>query len=185
MPTTPSIQLAYDWAIYTCNRPDVGYSQAYRNQKRVNDITYYDCSSFIWFALIAGGFDCEGVYGDDWPMVTATENQFLEDLGFTESSINGLWKPGDILWRSGHTEMVYSGGQAEGVTMGAHSSHRPLEDQVSINDFVSTSSSWTRLWRYGDTDITPPDDPFSPTPIIKKDHGMPVWMMTRKGNRLL
>ena len=52
----PDIQKAYNWAIGTCNAPNVGYSQAYRNQRTVNGITYYDCSSFIWYALMAGDF---------------------------------------------------------------------------------------------------------------------------------
>ena len=52
-----SIQTAYEWAIEKCNAPNIGYSQANRMEKTVNGITYYDCSSFIWFALKAGGFD--------------------------------------------------------------------------------------------------------------------------------
>ena len=49
------INKAYTWAMQTCNAPDVGYSQTYRNQQTVNGITYYDCSSFINYALHAGG----------------------------------------------------------------------------------------------------------------------------------
>ena len=57
-----NIQVAYNWAIEVCNKPNVGYSQQYRNQRTVNGITYYDCSSFIWYALIAGGWDLESKY---------------------------------------------------------------------------------------------------------------------------
>ena len=53
----PDINRSYSWAINTCNADNVGYSQSYRNQKTVNGITYYDCSSFIWYALKAGNFD--------------------------------------------------------------------------------------------------------------------------------
>ena len=35
----PSITDAWKWAADTCNAPNVGYSQAYRNQQTVNGIT--------------------------------------------------------------------------------------------------------------------------------------------------
>ena len=40
--TMANIQTAYEWAIEKCNAPNIGYSQAYRNQRTVNGITYYD-----------------------------------------------------------------------------------------------------------------------------------------------
>ena len=54
----PNINQAYSWAVNTCNASNVGYSQTYRNQQTIGGITYYDCSSFIWYSLIAGGFPC-------------------------------------------------------------------------------------------------------------------------------
>ena len=53
----PDINKAYTWAIQTCNAPNIGYSQTYRNQQTVGGVTYYDCSSFINYALLAGGFE--------------------------------------------------------------------------------------------------------------------------------
>ena len=47
----PNINQAYSWAVNTCNAPNVGYSQAYRNQQTIGGITYYDCSSFIWYSF--------------------------------------------------------------------------------------------------------------------------------------
>ena len=38
------INKAYTWAIQTCNAPNVGYSQTYRNKQTVGGVTYYDCS---------------------------------------------------------------------------------------------------------------------------------------------
>lgn len=35
----PAIQAAYNWAIETCAKDNVGYSQTYRNQQTVNGIT--------------------------------------------------------------------------------------------------------------------------------------------------
>ena len=64
----PNIRDAYDWAVHTCEDPNVRYSQTYRDQQTVGNLTYYDCSSFIWYALIAGGFDCVAANGGStWP----------------------------------------------------------------------------------------------------------------------
>ena len=151
----PDINVAYQWAINTCNAPNIGYSQAYRNQQTVNGVTYYDCSSFIWYALIAGGFDCVAAAGSSWPMTTANEPAVLEALGFTRyDPTTTEWLPGDIVHVRNssrqHTEMVYQGY----VTMGAHTSNRPLADQVSINTSPSDPSSYQNLYRYGDGGAT-------------------------------
>lgn len=154
----PSLDASYSWAINTCNAPNVGYSQAYRNQQTVDGVTYYDCSSFMWYALQAGGFDVLTAYrtavGEEYSgnaITTSTERAFLLALGFVEVPINGTWSAGDILWRSGHTEMVYKGGNASGITMGAHTANTTLANQVSINNHTSSSSSWSRLYRFGNT----------------------------------
>ena len=78
----PSIQTAYNWAIEVCSAPNVGYSQQYRNQRTVNGITYYDCSSFIWYALIAGGFPVVEDWGT-WPLTNSKMAEVLKRLGFT------------------------------------------------------------------------------------------------------
>jgi hypothetical protein len=145
-----NIQTAFDWAVETCNKSNVGYSQDYRNEQTVNGITYYDCSSFIWYSLKAGGFDVVGAYesalwGYEGNAVTTHYlEEWLLELGFKEITISNEWKAGDVLWRDGHTEMVYSGR----TTMGAHSSTYDLPDQVSINSNPSSVSSWTKCFRY-------------------------------------
>lgn len=141
-----SIQTAYEWAIEKCNAPNIGYSQANRMEKTVNGITYYDCSSFIWFALKAGGFDVvKANGGSTWAFTTGTMANALRLLGFTKMGTSQPWKPGDVLIRTGHTEMAFDSIH----TMGAHSSKVPLEQQVSINSNPSSASSWLELWRYG------------------------------------
>lgn len=141
-----SIQTAYEWAIEKCNAPNIGYSQAYRNEKTVNGITYYDCSSFIWYALMAGGFDVvKANGGSTWPFTTGNMANALRLLGFTKMGTTQPWKPGDVLIRTGHTEMAFDSNH----TMGAHSSKVPLEQQVSINSNPTSASSWLELWRYG------------------------------------
>lgn len=140
-----SIQTAYEWAIEKCNAPNIGYSQANRMEKTVNGITYYDCSSFIWFALMAGGFDVvKANGGSTWAFTTGTIAKALKLLGFDKHATTQPWLPGDILIRTGHTEMAFDSNH----TMGAHSSKVPLDQQVSINSNPSTASSWLELWRY-------------------------------------
>ena len=154
----PDLNTAYSWAINTCDAPNVGYSQTYRNQQQVNGITYYDCSSFIWYALKAGGFDVEAAYQSALgyaytgnAITTSSERSWLLALGFHEVAniATAEWQAGDILWRSGHTEMVYTGGVGQGVTMGAHTSNTSLANQVSINSSATPASKWTSLYRYG------------------------------------
>ena len=140
----PSIQLAYNWAIDICDKPNIGYSMTYRNQRTVNGITYYDCSSFIWYALIAGGWDMPTIYGDTWPFTTSTMERVLAKMGFTKYLGNETWKPGDILMASGHTEMAFDSTRS----MGAHTSKVALDEQVSINANDSRGSRWYALWRW-------------------------------------
>lgn len=138
-----NIQVAYNWAIEVCNKPNVGYSQQYRNQRTVNGITYYDCSSFIWYALISGGWDLESKYGT-WPFTTSTMANILVQEGFTRHEPSVPWLKGDILLRSTHTEMAFDATR----TMGAHTSTVPLDEQVSINANDSRGN-WLHLYRYG------------------------------------
>ena len=141
----PNLNIAYQWEVNACNSPNIGYSQKYRKGQTVNGITYYDCSSFQSKALTEAGFFAS----NPW-FSTANMRTYLQQVGFVQSDINGIWLPGDILWRSGHTEMVYSSGESPGSgrTMGAHQAGVPLPDQVSINNNESTYASWTELWRY-------------------------------------
>lgn len=148
----PNLSGAYSWAIGKCNESNIGYSQQYRMEQTVNGITYYDCSSFIWFSLLHNGFDCVGANGGStWAFTTSSMGSVLPNLGFSRQPVTGIWKPMDILLNPGvHTELVYQGGNGQGITMGAHTDAVPLDDQVSINTYTSSSSVWSELWRYGD-----------------------------------
>lgn len=143
----PNIDKAYQWAVNTCNAPDVRYSMNYylREGKTDGLYTYYDCSSFIYYALIAGGFPLQSGAA----FTTRDMIPVLLNLGFTEISPTGTWTPGDVLWRPGHTEMVYLGGPGQGRTMGAHTDDYPGPDQVSIYPQTSYASEWVRMFRYG------------------------------------
>lgn len=143
----PDINRAYSWAIETCNAPNVGYSQSYRNAQTVGGITYYDCSSFINYALLAGGFVTPSYAPNSNAFTTYSEASELLRLGFKEVDASGEYLAGDIGLSSGHTEMCYQGGQGSGIFMGAHSSSYALADQVSISSYTR---SFPRLFRYGD-----------------------------------
>lgn len=159
----PSIQDAWQWAVDTCNAANVGYSQTYRNQQTVNGITYYDCSSFINYALLAGGFSTPYYAPNNNAFTTWSEPTVLSNLGFHRVT-DGSLKAGDIGVSNNnsmqHTEMVYAVDGNKGQWMGAHTNSYALANQVSITTYWSTN--WfDELWRYENgatgTD-TPADD---------------------------
>lgn len=142
-----SLSDAYDYVIAACRDPNIGYSQDRRTTITlgVDYKTYCDCSSLMSKALTVGGY----LKNNPW-FTTSNEESYLSKAGWQKVDIDGEWKAGDILWRSGHTEMVYSGGNGKGVTMGAHSAGYTFAKQVSINTYTSnkhTGRGWTHLWR--------------------------------------
>lgn len=149
----PSINGAYTWAVNCCNLPKVGYSQAYRNQQTVSGITYYDCSSFINYALLAGGWSTPGYAPNSNAFTTYDMEGVLQQLGFTRVTDN-IIKSGDIGVSDTHTEMCYKGGTGKAVFMGAHGRNGiALVNQVSIGSSSGDPNyerTFPRIWRYGD-----------------------------------
>lgn len=164
----PSLSDFINWAVDKCNEANIGYSQDYRNQQTVGGVTYYDCSSFVNYALLAGGWSTPDYAPSHNAFTTYTMIPVLLDLGWEEVPITGEWKQGDILWRQKHTEIVYEGGQATGRTMGAHSANYALARQVSINTWWASPTyprgdyQWKKLYRYTGN----PDTPSKPTEKI-------------------
>lgn len=149
----PDINKSYSWAVQTCNADRVGYSQTYRNQQTVGGITYYDCSSFINYSLLAGGFETPNYAPSHNAFTTGSMANVLLQLGFKEIDSTGEYLAGDIGLSSSHTEMCYKGGTGKGIFMGAHTSNAKLENQVSIGSSSGNKNyerSFTRLFRYGD-----------------------------------
>ena len=152
----PDINAAYRWCIDQCNNPNVGYWMDHRYQETIDGITYYDCSSFMWYSLVDGG----GFVLPSPAFATGTMLQVLTNAGFqiiTGPGAGTICYPGDILWRNhgaagGPTEMVFAGGTGTARTMGAHGRNGiPLQNQVSINaGYVPFSDvGWEYLARWG------------------------------------
>lgn len=169
---------SYQWAINTCNAPNVGYSQAYRNQQTVNGITYYDCSSFVWYALMNGDFQGIGTW-ESWPFVTYDIDGILTAAGWNRlTAYDNKWLSGDVVlgkWDTitlpngqqitgfQHVEMCYEGTEqpGEGYLMGAHgASHYTLPNQVSIKTTLDYGvnghdpNKYTYLYRWGEGGAT-------------------------------
>lgn len=147
----PDIQTAYDFCIAQCNAGNVRYSMNInlRNGVTQNGLKYFDCSSLMYYSLKAGGWNLPAYNGSSNPaFVTNQMPGALRAYGFEEVPLSGEWKAGDILWRPSHTEMVYQGGNGQGISMGAHSARYAAERQVSINTGITTARSWTKLFRY-------------------------------------
>ena len=178
----------FSWAEGMCNAANVGYSQTYRNYQTVNGITYFDCSSFTFFAMwLGGGLDVGALgYSTDltayqqrtgnpppnaW--VVSSMVQKLQALGWTQVSASdpSQWLPGDILVKTRtHTEIFYS--QTPFLCMGARGTGGgtwPLADQVAIHSCPTTY--YDQVWR----------DPSGPTPTPgQRTHGpMPAWLLKR------
>lgn len=157
----PNLADAITWAINTCNDPNVGYAggsgpgavpASWRDMQLHNGRRYCDCSSFIWYALIAGGWDLASLYGA-WPFTTYTMGNVLINAGFTRyaSANQTVWQQGDILvfpgdasQGTGHTEMSYS----DHILMGAHNSYLPFSDQVSISNYAASAATYPDLYRW-------------------------------------
>lgn len=177
-PLPVNLQGMFDWAVNMCNAANVGYSQTYRNYETVNGITYFDCSSFTFFALwLGGGFDV-GHFGystnlsdyqnrleNAW-IVTEMIN-CLQAAGWTRMDPEQVqWLPGDILAKTRtHTEICYSNSPLQ--TMGARNPNLPLADQVSIHG--ASTGYYDVLLRYN----------AGPGPHPQPTQPMPIWLLKR------
>lgn len=150
----PNFDDFYTWCINCCNSANVGYSQEYRNQRTINGITYYDCSSFVNYALLAGGWQTPGYAPNHNAFTTSTMvNVILNLEGWSEVNASADYRAGDIGWKVGHCEVCYQGGVGKGIFMGAHTANATLANQVSIGSSKGDPTyqrSFTRLFRYED-----------------------------------
>lgn len=139
-----SLKESYNFMIEKCKASNVRYSQKYREGQIIDGLQYYDCSSLIYAALQAGGF-YEGVSDyTPWFWTAIEQSELVSKLGFSRlNARTEEWRPGDILWRDRHTEMVYSLDPLS--SMGARSDTLPADDQVEIHS--TTVNSWVYILR--------------------------------------
>ena len=160
-----------NWCIQKCNEANIGYSQTYREEQTVNGITYYDCSSFIWYGLKHNDFDIDATGHPTYAFNTTAMPTDLPLMGFIEVDRTGELLPGDIGVTTTHAEVVYEGGTGSAVFMGAHNDQLPLADQVSINNYTTQGTDFDSIWRFRGG---------SPSPTPGKKRKMPLWMMLRR-----
>lgn len=171
---------AMQWAVSMCNNPNVGYNQSYRNFQTVDGLTYFDCSSFTFFALWLGGGLDVGAFGystnlsdyqngraNAW-VVTSMISALRGDGWWDMPVSTDNWEPMDILAKTRtHTEFVYSKSPLQ--IMGARNRSLPFADQVAIHP--GYSGYFDVLLRY------PEGEP--PTPPIPGSKPMPIWLIKR------
>lgn len=171
---------AMQWAVEMCNNPNVGYSQSLRNYQSSNGRTYFDCSSFTFFALWLGGGLDVGAFGyptnlslyqsgqaNAW-IVTSMISALRGDGWWDMPTATSNWQPMDILAKTRtHTEFCYS--QSPLQIMGARNSSLPFVDQVAIHP--GYPDYFNVVLRY------PEGEP--PTPPIPGSKPMPIWLLKR------
>ena len=173
-PKPGNLQGFIQWCIDKCNEENIGYSQQYREEQTVSGITYYDCSSFVWYGLAHNNFDIDATGHPSYAFDTLAMPTDLVAMGWTQVASDTPLQQGDIGVSDSHTEVVYSVSGNDIYFMGAHSSSYPLDEQVSISSSPSARSRFTQYFRF--TGGSPSPEP-EPTPTKKK---MPFWMMLKR-----
>ena len=145
-----SLDGAIAWAIKTANDNSIGYSQA---RRQLNPDV--DCSSFVYYSLVRGGGFSTKVLGSG-PFRTSSMTGILSRAGFEKYSVSGKkisdLKPGDILWRRGHTELYIGNGKRAGAH-GCHGKGRSCKGgdqngkEVSVTK-ISKFGKFTHYFRY-------------------------------------
>ena len=131
-----------EWLVKVANDNKHGYSQASRTGS-----PDYDCSSLIYYGLLANGYTKSQIGA--LPFTTYTEKGILQTTGDFEvlkyTSSKDL-QPGDILWRNGHTE-VYVG---DGKRVGAHKNYdsRPGDSGGQEINVKNMDSNWISIIRH-------------------------------------
>lgn len=172
------------WAATMAARPDVGYSQTYRSYQTSGGITYFDCSSFVFFAMWLGGGLDVGSLGYDTNLAhyqSIPRTAFCPALSYDLRIFNAIgcervstdpaaWQPGDFLVKTRtHIEMVYSTAPMQQV--GARTDGIPLADQVAIHSL--SGGYYDQVYRFpgGVVPPAPPDPGYRP-------HGpLPLWLL--------
>lgn len=107
-----------------------------------------DCSSAIGTCLIAVGLLPKGTY-----IWTGNERSILKECGYVQVNLNHL-RRGDILWKSGHTEMYLGNGMQGGARIDesggihGHTQGDQTGNEIGRSDFDQSYWHWESAWRY-------------------------------------
>lgn len=106
-----------------------------------------DCSSLVYYALLNSGYTKDQIGG--YPFATGSMPDILPKAGFVRhdfTSVDDL-QPGDILLRSGHTE-IYIG---NGKNVGAHWNRdgKPGDSSGKEVNIQNCGTNWTWYYRKG------------------------------------
>lgn len=141
------VENAVKKAVAIANDNSHGYSQKNRTGPD------YDCSSLVYYSFSSSGFSLSPAWFNTSTMGGALLNAgFREVTNISLSSSSDLQR-GDILWKSGHTEIYIGSNQL----VGAHSDYGypKTGDQngkeISVTSYYykgNNGSVWTKVYRY-------------------------------------
>lgn len=141
------VEQAVQTAIAVANDNSHGYSQSSRWGPD------YDCSSLVYYAFSSAGFSFSPTWFDTRNMGSALINAgFVEVTNIDLSNSNSLQR-GDILWKSGHTEIYIGNNQL----VGAHSDRGYPQtgdqpgNEISVEKYYyrgTNNTVWTKVYRY-------------------------------------
>lgn len=188
-----NLQGAFNWIETQCNNPNARYNQSYRNMRTVDGLTYFDCSSLLFFGFWLGGGFPIADYGFSTTLTDYTNPttghvanawivQTMEPILVSEGWVDVRldmpqeWLPGDVLikYNQWHTEMIYSP-EPNLQQMGARNSSLPAADQVAIHTLYT--GYYDRILR-DPTQPTPTPGP-GPGPHPGPTYQMPIWLIKR------
>ncbi|MBQ6164943.1 MAG: RICIN domain-containing protein [Clostridia bacterium] len=141
-----SIDAACDWAVAVANDNSHGYSQS----KRYGNPDY-DCSSLVCGAFAQAGFGVDA-QGNTRTMVADFQNHGFSYITNIDLSSSAQLIRGDILWRSGHTELYVGNNKICGAHMdydGKDGDSNGKEINVQNYYYKSYSGTvWQGILRY-------------------------------------
>lgn len=154
-------QAAAEVMLHLCEHAAHGYSQpARKGDGTTETVTLSDGTNV---KVHGGDYDCSEAVRQSWAAVgvlpdgsymwTGNEDALLREHGFTCLPFEGTeLLVGDVLWKSGHTEMVvkpgyqagFNGDENGGLGQGAK-----VGDQTGYESYVKpVRSYWARVYRY-------------------------------------
>ena len=148
------VERAVQTAVAIANDNSHGYSQINRQGPD------YDCSSLVYYAFSSAGFSLSPAWFNTGNMGTALKNAGFTEITNIDLSTSANLQRGDILWKSGHTEIYVGSNQL----IGAHSDENggiygnkkgdQTGREISVGNYYyegrseSGRTPWTRVYRY-------------------------------------